>query len=85
MSKKGDIYMKVLGCAFVKDHNPRVNIGKIIVRIKVPGSHDIIGLCFDNIQAVDACMNALHKVRQEMTKDENVHPTLKGPTDGKTH
>lgn len=85
MSKKGNIYMKVLGCAFVKDHNPRVNIGKIIVRIEVPGSHDIVGLSFDSVQAVDSCMNALHRVRQEMTRDDKVHPALKGPADSKTH
>lgn len=90
MSKKraGDIYLKVIAGAFVtipeKSANPKS--GKILVKVdNGAGGEDLLGFYFDQLHIVDSVMTALHRVRAEMTKDDKVHPMLKGPTDGRTH
>lgn len=87
MSKKGDIYLKVIDGAFVTipDRKAEPMSGKMLVKVEQPGGEDLIGLYFNDLSIVDSCLSALHRIRKEMTREENIHPVLKGPTDGKTH
>jgi len=87
VSKKADIYMKVLGGAFIKnlEENADPMLQKMVVRVQMKDGDDMIGFLFDHLTQVDSLMNALHRIRQVMTEKERVHPKLKGPTDGLTH
>lgn len=87
MSKKSDIYLQVLAAAKASEENPTSPMScKLVIKIATPGGgHDLIGLKFETLQSVDSFMNALHAIRLQMTSNEDVHPILKGPTDGLTH
>lgn len=87
MSKPANIYLEVIAGAFVTipDKKAEPLSGRMLIKVAVPNGEDIFGFLFRDVQAVDSCMTALHRIRQELTKDDKIHPALKGPTDGNTH
>jgi hypothetical protein len=87
MPKKSDIYLRVNAAAFVTIPDPKAEpmSGKVLVKVDGPKGEDLIGLFFNELHVVDSFMSALHRVRTEMTKNDAIHPGLKGPTDGQTH
>jgi hypothetical protein len=85
--KKGDIYLRALSGVFIKDVS-RAGLAveyRMIIKVQAPGGDDLVGFSFETIQELDSVMNALYRIRQEMTAQDVVHPKLKGPTDGLTH
>lgn len=87
MPKKNDVYLKVIAGAFVTIPDPQAEpmSGKMLVKVQVESGEELIGLFFNELHAVDSCINALYRIRQEMTKGDKIHPSMKGPTDGNTH
>lgn len=87
MSSKDDIYLNVVAAAVVAIPNKlkEAGAGRVLIKTEQAGAENLVGLHFTNVQAVDSCMNALKVIRDSMTKGEQVHPKLSGPTDGKTH
>ena len=86
MSKKSDIYLRVIAGAFVTSKDKSKDESwKMLVKVQVPGGEDLVGLSFHNLAVLDSCMNVLHRIRQEMTKDDKIHPLLRGGQGGDTH
>jgi hypothetical protein len=87
MPKKSDNYLRVIDAAFVTipDKNTEPLSGRMLLKVAQNENDEIIPLSFDRVEAVDSAIQALYRIREDITKNQIIHPLLRNSVDDGSH
>jgi hypothetical protein len=70
--KAADMFLRVLSGAFVTFQKPPSGTAQMLFKIAGDRCEDVVGMTFTDLQAVESCIAALNRCRDELLKTKFV-------------